>query len=119
MGPIDRALQALRDIQKLKARHVCRDDSPENEEALTEQQFVRAFGTKVKTVRLSKRRDMVGLIVSGTHNGIWITRGADKKRRVRAVDIVDGKLHVTSRFLVLNNKDSLSNIQRGLLNWVQ
>lgn len=119
MGIIDRRLQALRDIKLLQARHKRRGVEDMDEESMTEPQFVRAFGTKVKIVHLSHRLDMVGLMIAGRFNGILITRGGDKQRRVRAVDIIDGKMHVTQRFLVLKDKDSLSNLQRGLLNWVQ
>lgn len=119
MASIERQLQTLRDIQKLQARHKREGIEHMDEESMSEIAFVRAFGTKVKLVRWSNRLDMVGLILAGRFNGIWITRGADHKRRVRAVDIVDGKLSVTHRFLLLKDKDSLSNLQKGLLNWVQ
>lgn len=119
MGYIQRQLDGLRDIGILLTRNKRPGIKHMDEESMTEQQFIRSFGTKVKGVRLSKRLDMVGLIILGQHVGIWITRGADNKRRVRAVDVVDGKMRVTPRFLILKDKDSLSNLQRGLLNWVQ
>lgn len=119
MGIIDRKIQTLRDIQRLQARHKRASDVVVEEESMTETAFVRAFGTKVKIVHWSRRTDMVGLMLAGRFTGIWITRGADKQRRVRAVDIVDGKMRITSRFLVLKDKDSLSRLQRGLFNWVQ
>lgn len=115
-----RRIQALMDVQRLVSRHRRVGIVDMDEEALSEEQFVRSFGTKVKKVRLSHRLDMVGLLIVGQFNGIWITRGEDSKRRVRAVDVdADGKIHVLNRVLVLNNKDSLSNLQRGLLNWVK
>lgn len=120
MKMTDRCIQTLRDIERLVGRHRRAGVVNMDEEALSEEQFVRSFGTKVKKVRLSKRLDMVGLLVVGRFNGIWVTRGDDGKRRVRAVDVdADGKIHVLNRVLVLNNKDSLSNLQRGLLNWVK
>lgn len=119
MSKIDEAIQTLRDIKKLMSRHAKPGVVNMNEEALTEQQFVRGFGTKVKAVRWSGRLDMVGLTVLGKNTGICITRGPDGKRRVRAIDVIDGKMHVTTRYLLLKDKDSLSNLQRGLLNWIQ
>lgn len=119
MSYIQRQLEGLRDLGILLSRNKRQGTQNMDEESMTEQQFIRSFGTKVKGVRLSKRLDMVGLMILGKHVGIWITRGPDHRRRVRAVDIIDGKIHITNRFLVLKDKDSLSNLQRGLLNWVQ
>lgn len=120
MGYIQRQLDGLRDLKILLGRNKRSGVTNPDEEALTEQEFVRSFGTKVKAVRLSNRLDMVGLILLGSNTGIWITRGAkDGLRRVRAVDVVDGKVHPTARYLLLRHKDSLSNLRQGLLRWIQ
>lgn len=118
-GYIQRQLGSLHELSILLNRNKRRVPDIVDEESMTEQQFVRSFGTKVKSVRWSKRKDMVGLVVLGLHVGIWITRGTDNLRRVRAVNVVDGKMQITKRFLLLSDRDSLSNLQKGLLNWVQ
>lgn len=115
---INRQLQALSDLQRLLTRRRQPDSSSQVEESLTEEDFIRFFGTKVKKVRKSGRADLVGLVIVGQHNGIWITRGSDGKRRVRAVDVDGNGIHPLNRFVVLRDQFSLRNLRAGLLNWV-
>lgn len=116
---VDRQLRALHDVQVLLSRHKRAAIVDMNEEAQSEVSFVRFFGTKVKTIRWSHRMDLVGLMLLGNHNGIVIVRGPDGLRRVRPVDVNNGTITVLSRELVLKERDSLTHLRRGLLNWVK
>lgn len=116
---VDRQLRALHDLQRLLARRQHAPIVDMNEEAQSEVSFVRFFGTKVKTIRWSHRLDLVGLMLLGNHNGIVIVRGSDGLRRVRPVDVNNGAITVLSRELVLKERDSLTHLRRGLLNWVK
>ena len=95
--------------------------SQKNRERLSERQFVRGFGDKVKKVRYGNRADFVGLLVLGKFQGFIVT--SDQRagvRRVRHMDIdQQGHSHITRRFLELKDHESLSNLQRGLLKWVR
>ena len=88
-------------------------------ERLNERDFVRKFGSKVKQVRYSGRIDFVGLIVCVANTGFWITKTDDGLRKCRLMDIIDGKIRVTPRYLPLKNNESMSNLWRGLLRYVQ
>ena len=75
MSRIDRAIEALKDVAKLKERghhfhkrdaYIGGADSVKDRlhgEPISERAFVRAFGDKVKRVRLSNRADFVGLMI--------------------------------------------------------
>lgn len=119
MGATDVKLKALLDYKRLLTRNKRDGVVDVDKEPMTEAQFVRGFGTKVRQVRWSRRIDMVGLILLGKNTGIWITRGPNNLRRVRVLNVADGKMQATQRFLELKSGDSLSNLQPGLLNWVQ
>lgn len=119
MDAIDRIERALHDIRILKSRNA-KPLHHEPKEPISERDFVRKFGTKVKKVRWSGRGDMVGLLVVGNTSGFWITR--DSKTGLRHVHILDAQDNIitpTSRRFLLKNSDSLSHMQRGLLNFVR
>ena len=89
-------------------------------EEMSEREFVRSFGDKVKKVRWSQRADFVGLTILGRFQGITIT--LDEKsgeRKVRLVDIDGDVYHVTKRYLRVKSHNSISNLQRGLLRYVR
>lgn len=90
-------------------------------ETMSERMFVRAFGTKAKRVRYSNRADFVGLMIMGTDIGFMVVKDVDGRRKLRVLERnpVDDKLILTNRYRVLKSQDSLTNLQRGLLNWVQ
>lgn len=88
-------------------------------EELSERAFVRSFGDKVKKVRYSGRSDFVGLLMVGRFQGIFVTADPSGERKVRLVDVDDGKIHVTKRYLRVQSHDSISNLQRGLLKYVR
>jgi hypothetical protein len=91
-----------------------------NRERMSEREFVRMFGDKVKKVRLSNRADYVGLTVLGKFQGFTITSDNSGVRKLRLIDIdEEGRSHVTARFLRIKAHDSISNLQRGLLKWVR
>ena len=115
---MDRKVEAVEDYWKLRVRNTRPSTEGISHEPMTERQFVRSFGTKVAKSRLSGRPDFVGLLVLGRNTGFWITRNGDE-RLCRLVDITDGKLTVTKRFIRCKHFDSLSNLQRGLLRYVQ
>lgn len=110
---------AIRDYNKLRERNQRPDTKGMRREPITEQQFVRMFGTKVKSVRYSRRLDFVGLILYGENTGIWITSDTKGIRRCRLINIINGKMHVTNRYIELKHEDSLCNLQKGLLRWIQ
>ena len=119
MDAIDRIGQALHDIRVLKSRNA-KPPHHEPKEPISERDFVRKFGTKVKKVRWSGRGDMVGLLVVGNTSGFWITRNATSgKRYVNIIDVLNNKLIPTERRFVLKNSDSLHYMWRGLLNFVR
>ena len=116
---IESIKETLRDIAKLKARNAC-PEHHEPKEQVTEREFVRKFGTKVRKVRWSNRGDMVGLLVLGETSGIWITRDAKTGLRyARLVNVEDYNMTVTDRKLLLRHSDSLTYLWRGLLNWIK
>ena len=132
MSRIDRAIEALKDVAKLKERghhfhkrdaYIGGADSVKDRlhgEPISERAFVRAFGDKVKRVRLSNRADFVGLMIMGNRCGFTITKPSAKVRRLRVLGINnDGSLKVTTRYIDLKENDSLTNLQKGLLRWVQ
>jgi len=116
---IDRIEQTLKDIEKLKSRNQRPTVCHTQHEAVSERDFVRKFGTKVASVRYSGRADMVGLIVAGRESGIWITRDKNGQRWCRCIDVKNGQMHVTERKLMLRDRDSLTFLWRGLLNWIK
>ena len=119
MSTVERALDTLRDVEKLKKRHH-ESSGPVIAEPISERTFVRAFGDKAKRVRYSNRADFVGLMVMGHNCGFVITKPGAKVRRLRVLGVNrDGSLKVTARYLDLKSFDSLTNLQRGLLRWVQ
>lgn len=127
----DIAIEALNIVKKLERRGAAHRQAcdnahraqvaagDENREELSERMFVRLFGDKVAHVRYSGRADFVGLMVYGRHIGFIVTRDAKLRRRLRIITI-DEQNHVrlTPRYIVLTKQDSLSNLQRGLLRWV-
>ena len=132
MSRIDRAIEALKDVAKLRERghhfhkrdsYIGGADSVKDRlhgEPISERAFVRAFGDKVKRVRLSNRADFVGLMIMGNSCGFTITKPSAKVRRLRVLGINnDGSLKVTTRYIDLKENDSLTNLQKGLLRWVQ
>ena len=119
MDAIDRIERALHDIRVLKSRNA-KPLHHEPKESISERDFVRKFGTKVKKVRWSGRGDMVGLLVVGNTSGFWITRNAASgKRYVNIIDVLDNKLMPTERKFVLKSSASLHYMWRGLLNFVR
>ena len=111
------------DLQKLEARskklHAERPDF-KLAEAVSERQFVRMFGTKVRKVRYSNRPDFVGLMVVGDNIGFLIVKDAKGNRKARLVNVEnDNRVVLTNRYLGLRHNDSLTNLWRGLLNYVQ
>jgi hypothetical protein len=91
-----------------------------NRERMSEREFVRMFGDKIKKVRYSHRADYVGLIVLGRFQGFIITSDYSGERKLRLIDVDEqGKSRVTRRFLRVKQHDSISNLQRGLLKWVR
>ena len=111
--------ETLRDIAKLKARNA-KPEHHEPKEPVSEREFVRKFGSKVRKVRWSNRGDMVGLLVLGETSGIWITRDAKTGLRyVRLINVEDYNMTVTDRKLLLRHSDSLTYLWRGLLNWIK
>ena len=116
---IESIRRTLSDIAKLKARNA-RPEHHEPKEQVTEREFVRKFGTKVRKVRWSNRGDMVGLLVLGETSGIWITRDAKTGLRyARLINVEDYNMTVTDRKLLLRHSDSLTHLWRGLLNWIK
>lgn len=115
---IERGEEAKRSNSSLKAHHADRVQS--GRESMSEREFVRSFGDKVKKVRWSQRADFVGLTILGRFQGITITLD-DKsgERKVRLVDVDNGMTHVTKRYLRVKSHDSISNLQRGLLKYVR
>lgn len=112
-------LNALKSVKAVRDVNVPKDRGLEVE-PLTEAEFVRKFGVKVKRVRYSRRTDFVGLILYGEHNGIWIVRSAQGTRLVRLLDLdKSGKVSVLKRFVLVRQDDSLSNMVPGLLNFVR
>lgn len=119
MDAIDRIGQTLHDISILKSRNA-KPPHHESKEQITERDFVRKFGTKVKKIRWSGRGDMVGLLVVGNTSGFWITRNANTgKRYVTILDANNNQLIPTERRFVLKHHDSLHYMWRGLLNFVR
>ena len=90
-------------------------------ETMSERMFVRAFGSKAKRVRYSNRADFVGLMIMGTNIGFIVMREKNGKRKLRVLerDPVSDRLIITNQYRELKSEDSLTNLQRGLLNWVQ
>lgn len=88
-------------------------------EELTEREFVRRMGPSVRSYRLSNRADYVGLVVCGSNTGFIITRD-DKtgERKLRLIDVLGDKKHVTHRYILLKNKDSASLLVAGLRPYV-
>lgn len=116
---IESIKETLRDIAKLKERSA-KPEHHESKEPVTEREFVRKFGTKVRKVRWSNRGDMVGLLVLGETSGIWITRDAKTGLRyARLVNVENYNMAVTDRKLLLRHSDSLTYLWRGLLNWIK
>lgn len=116
---IESIQRTLRDIAKLRARNA-KPEHHEPKESVTEREFVRKFGTKVRKVRWSGRGDMVGLLVLGETSGIWITRDAKTGMRyARLVSVENYNMTVTDRKLLLRHSDSLTYLWRGLLNWIK
>lgn len=107
-------VQRLHDYENRPKRPIIKD-----REAMTEREFIRFFGTKVVYSRLSRRADFVGLLIRGHNSGFYIVMGDDGKRRLVPVMIVDGTAIPAKNPIVLQHKDSASNMARGLLNFVQ
>lgn len=125
-------LSALAEIKKLTTRGIKnshanvnahRTDYKEDKsrETLSEREFVRKFGSKVKRVRYSNRADFVGLMVLGDSIGFLVVRDKSGQRKLRIIERseVDHAVTLTNRYRPLKTEDSLSNLQRGLLAWVQ
>lgn len=116
---IESIKETLRDIAKLKERNA-KPEHHESKEPVSEREFVRKFGTKVRKVRWSNRGDMVGLLVLGETSGIWITRDTKTgMRHARLINVEDYNMTVTDRKLLLRHSDSLTYLWRGLLNWIK
>lgn len=117
---LGRGAEASRRVaQEQRYHRSCSSNEP-NRERMTEREFVRSFGDKVKHVRYSNRTDFVGLVVVGKFQGFIITSDDSGVRKVRLVDIDEsGKRHVTRRYLRVKSNDSVSNLQRGLLKYVR
>ena len=114
-----RGIEARKKVDREHRLHNSCSSSNPNRERMTEREFVRSFGDKVKHVRLSNRADYVGLLLLGKFQGFLITSDDSGERKVRLVDIEDGKWHVTRRALRVKSHDSISNLQRGLLRYVR
>jgi hypothetical protein len=115
----DRNKVAARRVAVEQKLHKNTYDAP-NRERMSERDFIRAFGDKVKKSRLSHRADFVGLVILGNSQGFMITSDDSGVRKLRLIDVDEkGNAHVTHRYLILKDKDSLSNLQRGLLKWVR
>lgn len=113
----------IHDLQKLEERsrklHADRPDF-KTKEAVSERDFVRMFGTKVRKVRYSGRADFVGLMVLGHSIGFLIVKDAKNRRKARLVNVDDNnRVILTNRYIGLRHNDSLTNLWRGLLNYVQ
>lgn len=119
-GYFDLLLQVKKDAIKLATRNKRPGTCNVAEEPMSERDFVRAFGTKVKSVRYSNRQDFVGLMICGANTGFWVVMDKETKlRKCRIITIMKGRVVVTNRELKLKADDSMSNLQRGLLRWVQ
>lgn len=101
---------------KAKQRNAAKGD-PRMAEPMTQREFVRHFGSKVKKVRYTDARDFVGLMVVGTRMGFTIVRHKDH-RRIRIVVMEDGRWAPTKVYIPLRDKDSASYMWRGLLRYV-
>lgn len=111
------------DLRKLdertKSRHADRPDFKVRED-ISERQFVRMFGTKVRKVRYSNRPDFVGLMILGDNIGFLIVKNEKGHRKARLINIeTDNRLTLTHRYIGLRHNDSLTHLWRGLLNYVQ
>lgn len=115
---IERGEEAKRSNSSLKARHVDRVQSG-TRESMSEREFVRSFGDKVKKVRWSQRADFVGLTILGRFQGFTVTSDDSGVRKVRLIDIDGTLVHVTKRYIRVKSHDSISNLQRGLLKYVR
>jgi hypothetical protein len=101
------------------------DISPNNKEPrepLSARSFIRLFGDKVKRYRLTHRPDFVGLMVLGWQSGFVVERDEKTGLRVlRRVDVTHENHNdyvITNKALRLSHRDSVCNLQRGLLKWV-
>lgn len=102
-----------------EARHAARA-TPANTETMSEKMFIRAFGSKVWRVRYSNRPDYVGLMILGRSVGFIVRRTSDNKRELRLINVKEhGRLEFTNRRYLLKKPDSLSNMQPGLLRFVE
>ena len=112
-------LKALIDVRTVTTRRRRAAEVPLAEEPSTERDFVRRFGAKVASLRLSGRKDFVGLMVLGKCKGFWVTADTKGNRYLRKLGISNGHINVTSTVIKLRNEDSVTNLQPGLLKWVQ
>lgn len=99
--------------ERREARHHKRPDF-KNAEPMTEREFVRKFGDKVKAVRWSGNPDFVGLSVRGDRLGFVVTKN-NGVRRVRFIVKEDGSWHITKRYIPVHHNDSISHMWKGLL----
>ncbi len=118
-GFIERQIQTLADYQKLRSRNKRDGAVGISAEPESQRDFVRKFGDKVKNVRYTHRADYVGLTVLGKNTGFIITINDKQERKLRLINVVDGKMKITNRYLRLKDAQSCCNLQRGLLAWVQ
>lgn len=112
-------LKVLADIQRLTSRHKRAASDERVIEPITEVLFVRRFGAKVANVRFSRRSDFVGLLVLGKHSGFCVTADSNNVRVLNKCTVSLDGVKVTSTSIVLRSDDSVTNLQPGLLKWVQ
>lgn len=90
----------------------------EETEPESEKDFVRSFGAKVKRVRLSGRTDYIGLLVMGSSTGFLVHRVDGKRCMTKTVAVGDRLVH-SERAIILEQRDSMAQLHKGLLNWVK
>ena len=112
--------KVMKDIKTLKTRNKRPGVlSGVAKEPISEREFVRKFGSKVAHVRYSNRVDFVGLMISGHKCGVWVTATSNGTRKLRRFVIVNGEMKVIPTVIELRNDDSVTNLFKGLLNWIQ
>lgn len=108
-------MQTLLTLQERAEARKHRAVEAKDGEPISEQQFVRGFGSKVRNVRFSGRADYVGLTIRGDRLGFMVVRTSKGERRIRFIVKEDGGWHVAKKYIPVHHNDSIAAMQKGLL----
>lgn len=104
-------------LKRVNARAPKKPYSNVPREPMTEHEFVRKFGTKVKIVHFGGRPDFVGLTLKGERLGFMVVKHGEQ-RRIRVIMKEGNHWTVTKVYIPLRHDDSASFMWRGLLRYV-